>query len=156
MAIYRFRNFIVWEKKEELKVTDFELRPNENSNDDVCIWHGIYLKSNSFGESKAYAIVDKSQSWIKDTNNVDIKAEMEFQKILFDVSEVYSRKINKKIKVLKYANDDNGIPFEKLKKEVKPIITNYEKLKQEIYNSKSKNQVIEKWRLIVNEKLTEK
>lgn len=156
LAIYRFKDFIVWEKTNELNISDFEIKPNINSSENVNIWHGIYLKSNSFGDSKAYAIVDKSKSWIKDTSNLDSKSEVEFQRILFDVSEVYSRKINKKIKVLKYANYDSGIPFEVLKNEVRPIITKYEKLKQEIYDSKAENQVVEKWRPIINEMLTER
>ncbi len=156
MAIYRFKDFIVWEKTNELNISDFEIKPNVNSSENVNIWHGIYLKSNSFGGAKAYAIVDKSKSWIKDTNNLDSKIEVEFQRILFDLSEVYSRKINKKIKDLKYANYDSGIPFEVLKKEVNPILIKYGNLKEKIYDSRSKSKVIEKWRPIINEMLTER
>ena len=113
------------------------------------------MHSNAFGEAEAIAVFDKSKSWTKDTTKFDYKTELKLQKLMFNLTELYARKINNKIKALKYANNDNGLDFKILEKEYLNRIDDYNNRCKEIREEKGKTkiEIINYWTPIINELL---
>ena len=154
-SIYKLHNCIVWNDNTEVVINDFEMQPDLKSSINLNFWHGISLTPSGFGDANAVAFFDKSKSWTKDTTKYDYKMEMKLQKLSFDLNEVYARKINNKIKAVKYANYGNEVPYEKLEKECFIIYKKYEKENYEMLNEKEKSihEIITYWRPIVDNML---
>ena len=93
------KHVIFWEKNITLKPSDFQGDSNKNSKSKIWWHHALYLKSKNLKDAEVKAVFDKDKSWIKDASN--FKANMELQKLSFDMYEAYARKFNKEIDKIK-------------------------------------------------------
>ena len=136
------KHVIFWEKNITLKPSDFQGDSNKNSKSKIWWHHALYLKSKNLKDAEVKAVFDKDKSWIKDASN--FKANMELQKLSFDMYEAYARKFNKEIDKIKY---DDESSFSDLEKIGNSINIELRRMQNALYNTDlAPQKLVEFWK----------
>lgn len=145
------KHAIYWSNDVKLEYADFQDDVDLNSKGNISYYHGLYLKANSVEKASVRAFFDKKKSWIKNILDSDINQSMEFQKLRFDLHEVYARKFNSEIDKIRYDRTKNYSDLEKIGEK---IFSELNAKENEILNSdKNFNELIIIWRPKINDLL---
>lgn len=144
---------VYWKPNVIIKSQDFKKTPNSNNSSNVWSYHAIVLESTGLKNANAKAYFDKDRSWIKDSLDSNLEKDLISQKIIFDLYEVYARKFNKRIDLIR---ENKETSFSELNLIGKDIYNKVLMEQNEFYNSKlpveEKNKI---WRELVDEMLNE-
>lgn len=146
-AWYRLRNCIVWSPDVEIHARDFEAQPDYNSPKGMSFYTGISLTSNGFRQAHAVAVFDKSKSWTKDTTQFDYQLYLALGKLSFDLTEVYTRRVNRMIDESEYGRR-NGLHWNDLEDKASVIGNEYLSQKDKMLydDSRTKEEILAYWR----------
>lgn len=147
------KNVIYWSENVKINYSDFEAKIDNDSDSDMFYYHAFYLKANDVKTAYVRSFFDKTKSWAKDSTYYDFEMENRLQKIRFDLYEVYARKYNAEINIIRdwssteYSDlTDIG---ERLHKEINVVL-------DEIFDSKLSNEEkINLWRPKIDRMLEE-
>ncbi|WP_415374109.1 hypothetical protein [Patiriisocius sp. Uisw_017] len=145
---YQTKDLIHWQNSNLITSNDFEASVNKSSKLKIYWWHGLILESDKrkVRTAKAYAIFDKSKSWIKDTSNYEFSDKM--RKLNFDLYEAYARVFNDSIDKLRFDEYTTYEDLELIGDELYEELKSHQKI---IYDSYTDNEErYTKWRPIID------
>lgn len=136
-----------------MKLSDYKDEITPNSELNINHYHAFYLKAKNVEQAYVRSMFVKSKSWTKDTSKFNYAQEKLIQKIRFDLYEVYARKFNKRIDQLRY---NKSTTYEDLTKIGDSLFKEINIILYEIDDPETdKNEIIKKWRPIVDKMLRE-
>jgi len=145
------KHVIFWSKNVEVKFSDYQENPDYNSELNISHFHGFYLLAKDIQTATVRAYFDKDQSWVKDTTKFDVQAVKEFQKLRFDLNEVYARRFNAEID--KIRNNPNTT-FEDLRNIGDEIYKQRNLMEDKLYSGEySTEERVKIWRPVVDDLL---
>ncbi len=145
---YQTKDLIYWSNSDSINSNDFEGAVNRNSKLKIYWWHGLILKSDNRNvrTAKAYAIFDRSKSWIEDKSDYEFSNRM--RKLNFDLYEAYARVFNDSIDSVRF---NENIKYEDLELIGDKLYAELKSHQEIIYDSYTDNQERhEKWRPIID------
>lgn len=147
------KRVIYWSENLEIKYSDFEGAIDEESDNNLWYFHGMYLKAKNVKTAYARAIFDKSKSWARDNSTYDFEREIELQQIRFDLYEVYTRKYNSEIEKIRY---DESTQYSDLTKIGEKLFGEINVELEKIFDSGlSISEKIRIWRPQIDERLNQ-
>jgi hypothetical protein len=92
------KNVTIWVANKELEFSDFKI--NKSQKNQIKYTHGFGLLYSTFPFFKvnSFAYFEPHMSSIKDTTSQESILELRFQQIIFDLNELYARKIEFELK----------------------------------------------------------
>ena len=120
------RDKIIWSENNQLDWEDFIYAPDQNYMDNILTDVGIaarYHIGDSQIEYRSTTAFVPSKSFVSDTTN---PTALRIANVRFNLCEVYRRKLESKIKVLK-TTDVEDVPLDTLKNQHKIFIDQFEK-----------------------------
>ncbi len=152
---HKTKDLIYWYETNTITYSDFKDSPKNNYDANIGFFHGFIIEGNNIEETAVFAFFDRNQSWIKDTTKYNFQLELKKQKLLFDLTEVYSRKFNLRINHLRDGNSKlDTIKYSDILNIRDKILKEYKKEIDEIYYfSDSIPKILETWRPIVDKEI---
>lgn len=152
---YQKKDLIYWYDTNTIKYSDFKDSPKYNYDADIGYFHGFVIEGNNIETTAIFAIFDKSRSWVKDTTKYNFQLELKKQKLLFDLTEVYSRKFNLRINRLRNGNSRlDTIEYSDILEVRDKILKEHRETVDEIYYfSDSIPKILAVWRPKIDQKL---
>ena len=96
------RHVIYWSENVKVNFSDYQEEPDYDSKLKIVHYHGLHLYAKNIETAVVLAFFDKNESWVKDSTDFNVEAIKSFQKIRFDVNEVYARKFNFEIDKIRH------------------------------------------------------
>lgn len=134
--VYQSDNSIIWGKK-IIVWSDFQGNADKNSLDEAHLSYSLEMNGRYKTKDSLYynvtAIFNKSESWTKNNSNYIL----EHERLHFDISELYARKIRKKL-------TESYFTESTLLKEVNEIYVNYKnelRTRQKNYDSETNHSI---------------
>ena len=94
---FQTKDYVYWSNDVSITSADYEASIDRNSKFKIYWWHGLVLqaKDRKVINARAYAVFDKSKSWIKDTSGFELSNRI--QTLKFDFYQIYAQKFNQEI-----------------------------------------------------------
>ena len=145
------QHVIYWSKDVNINFSDYEQKPKAESQLKIVDFHGLNLYAENIEKANVRAYFDKNRSWVKDSTNFNIEAVKQFQKLRFDLYEVYARKFNSEIDKIRH---NPKTSFKDLENIGNRIYQELQMFEDEIYSGEySTQERIEIWRPKINQLL---
>jgi hypothetical protein len=138
------QHVIYWSKDVNINFSDYEQKPKAESQLKIVDFHGLNLYAENIEKANVRAYFDKNRSWVKDSTNFNIEAVKQFQKLRFDLYEVYARKFNSEIDKIRH---NPKTSFKDLENIGNRIYQELQMFEDEIYSGEySTQERIEIWK----------
>ncbi|MFA9188486.1 hypothetical protein AAGV33_10150 [Flavobacterium sp. FBOR7N2.3] len=147
------QHVIYWSENVNINFSDYQKQPKTDSELNIMDFHGLYLFADKIEKANVRAFFDKNQSWVKDSTNFNVEAVKKFQKLRFDLYEVYARKFNSELNKIKY---NPKTTYEDLENIGNEIYQELETFEDEIYSGDySTKERVEIWKSKIDKLLEE-
>jgi|GEM_PF-2561187 len=115
---YRSDDYLYWSQSRKLTWKDFEgypVNPEEKTISDIHVYNpSMIVKDNLFSKPRIVSICvfDKKHSWVN--TNIATKSALLYDQLIFDVYELYARKLREEFSKTDFSGDDYKAVFQKL------------------------------------------
>lgn len=147
------QHVIYWSKDVKINFSDYEKKPQAESQLKIVDFHGLNLFAENIENANVRAYFDKNRSWVKDSTNFNVEAVKDFQKLRFDLYEVYARKFNSEIDKIRHNPKTSYADLENIGNR---IYKELQMLEDEIYSGEySTQERVEMWKPKIEKLLVE-